>query len=309
MQLDAEAGLPPGPFSHADALRAGFSPAAIRHRLSSRAWIRLRRGVFVTSECWQAGTQRDRHLMNAMAALLLAPAGAVVSHESAVLWHGLETLDRRIPTHPSVTAWLPRSVRAPAATSYRLKRAALPSSHVCRDGSLPVTAPARTVVDMGRTVPFAAGVVLADSALRLRLCSLEALHATYYDCQTWPGGLAAGRAVHFADPKAESAFESYMRVGLHLQGLPTPQTQVPIRIGRYLYRPDFWWEKERTIGEADGLLKYANDQALRDEKLREDRLRDMGFEVVRVTWQQMRDEPEVVAQRFRAAFERGRRRG
>ena len=61
------------------------------------------------------------------------------------------------------------------------------------------------------------------------------------------------------------------------------------------------------IGEADGLGKYDAPHVLRAEKLREDRLRDAGFEVVRCTWAEALHEPERLAVRVRAAFHRSAR--
>jgi very-short-patch-repair endonuclease len=294
-----------GPFTYGEAMRAGLSAGAIAYRVEKGIWRRLSRGVFVDAARFRMADPRDQHLLKVRAALINAPAGAVISHDSAVLLHEIETIDGRIPRLPHLTAELPRSRRPPGRRGYVLRRATLPDCDIWPDPYCPVTSPARTVVDVARSLPMEASVIIADSALRRRLCSLAELEAAYFACRTWPGALAAGQAVYFADPRAESPLESFVRVGLHREGLPPPQTQVTIDVGRHRYRPDFYWKEARTIGEADGFLKYTDLQALREEKLREERLRDMGLEVVRVTWAQMRDEPAATAERFRRAFERG----
>ena len=89
------------------------------------------------------------------------------------------------------------------------------------------------------------------------------------------------------------------------QGLPAPELQVWLgsaddRIGRV----DHYWREHRTVAEADGAVKYAAGTGLFEEKLREDRLRDAGFEVVRYTWDEALRFPELLAARIRRAFAR-----
>src|SRR5664279_6415905 len=95
------------------------------------------------------------------------------------------------------------------------------------------------------------------------------------------------------------------------QGLPAPALAERISLGGVVVAEvDFLWEEEMTVGEFDGRLKYlpGNDRgedALWQEKLREDRLREAGFEVVRMTWAQVTQQPRETALRIRAAFARG----
>jgi hypothetical protein len=60
--------------------------------------------------------------------------------------------------------------------------------------------------------------------------------------------------------------------------------------GRHVGRVDFLWPAYGVIGEADGWSKYRRPdvagtelEVLRAEKTREDRLRDLGYELVRWT--------------------------
>ena len=76
-----------------------------------------------------------------------------------------------------------------------------------------------------------------------------------------------------------------------------------------LARADFLWAQWRVIGEADGRMKYETPEDLWREKLREDRLRELGYEVVRWTWDEIVNRPEVVVARILRAAERARRRG
>ena len=69
-------------------------------------------------------------------------------------------------------------------------------------------------------------------------------------------------------------------------------------------RVEFLWCAQRTVGEADGRLKYATRDDLWAEKRREDALRDAGFEVVRFGWADVLHRPEVLRDRVRRAFAR-----
>lgn len=84
------------------------------------------------------------------------------------------------------------------------------------------------------------------------------------------------------------------RVRLHEDGLTAPEPQQDIfdENGQFVARVDFCWKEQRTIGEYDGKIKYGKlrkpGQSLEDaifaEKLREDSLRDLGWQIVRWIW-------------------------
>jgi hypothetical protein len=73
---------------------------------------------------------------------------------------------------------------------------------------------------------------------------------------------------------------------LHLP-MPVPQFEVFDARGRLVGRSDFGWEEEQTLGEFDGKQKYGElllkpgqtqQDALFEEKQREDQLRDLGWQ-------------------------------
>lgn len=130
-----------------------------------------------------------------------------------------------------------------------------------------VTSPARTVLDLARTVGFTSAVVAADAALRPRgpsregLTSGPALTRQLDRVRGAPGSRRAERVVSFADGRSESVGESRSRVVL-----------------------------------AD----------LGQEKLREDAIRDAGYGVVRWCWNDLA-QPTALGIRVRRARERARR--
>jgi hypothetical protein len=175
---------------------------------------------------------------------------------------------------------------------------------------VPCTSPARTVVDLGRELGFSDAVALADSALRRGLADMSSLEQVLRDCYNWPGIRRAMRVIGFADGRAEAASESLARVRFAQIGVPTPELQVPIfdRAGK-IGIVDFLFRRQRTIVEVDGRSKYRNDpDALFQEKVREDRLREAGYEVVRVIWAELVGPAQALAYKIGAAFTRAAHR-
>jgi len=115
------------------------------------------------------------------------------------------------------------------------------------------------------------------------------------------------------DGRSESAGESVSRVRLLEQGLPAPEPQYTVydHRGNVVARSDFGWEDRRTVGEFDGKVKYGRllkpGQSVADvvyaERLREDAIRDQGWQVVRWTWTDL-DRPDIIRDRVLRAFQR-----
>jgi very-short-patch-repair endonuclease len=190
----------------------------------------------------------------------------------------------------------------------------LPEEHLVNVRGVPATSLPRTAVDLARWVSRKSGVVVLDSAMRLGASRAE-LEAVLSSCKRWPGIRKARWATEFADPLAASALESVSRVVFADHGLPRPRLQVPIPNP---FQPvgivDFLFEDEGVIGEADGLLKYADDDpaarpdALVREKLRQEALEALGYIVIRWGWADIWNRPEWVVARLENAFRRQRHR-
>lgn len=223
---------------------------------------------------------------------------AVAAHGTAVELHGLERLGRPSSTvrllKPSGGAWRDREVAVGVAQ--------LPPGHVTSIGGVPATSMARTVVDHARRAAHVSGVVIADSALRAGCCR-DDLEQVLADCHDWPGIPAARVAMAFADPLAESVLESISRVAFARAGLPVPELQVNLRdADGFIGRVDFLWPDERVVGEADGLGKYKDILDVQLEKLRQERLEQAGFVVVRWTWDDIWTRSDWVVARLTRAL-------
>ncbi len=168
-----------------------------------------------------------------------------------------------------------------------------------------LTSPARTVVDLARSVSFTDGVVVADSALRRKLTNRDEMREVVKFCAGWPGIAQARKVVAFSDERAESVFESIARVAFDQGGLPPPDLQAWVgKDGVVIGRADFFWPEHSTIAEADGAAKYADPQEARNQLWRDAALRAAGFEVVHFGWHELRLNPDQVVAAVRAAFAR-----
>lgn len=276
--LAALAAAQGGAWTRAQAVAAGCTPGQIRSRLG-RTWTDPYRGVYVDRAVLDSASPAQRHVLLTAARVLTTSLGAVASHRTAALVHGLPLLGRpptlpqlsRAPRHPRDRSETPRLRVAPL----------LPSDRAVLRG-VPVTSLARTASDVARTCSFRDAVVVADAVLR-RGAELGSAAA---QAQSWPGGRQALRVAAFADGRADGPLESITRVAYADGGLPPPETQVEVRSpeGTFLGLVDFLWREQRVVGEADGLEKYDEPLALRKEKLREEGLRACGLEVVRSGW-------------------------
>ena len=299
-----------GTFSREDALAAGYTAAEIRSRLESGAWLRLRRGRYVSAELAETTTDPlARYRLDCWAALAVLDSAVAVSHRSAALLHGLDlhpTSRQRALALVELILPAGHSRRRPGVLGHDLPLVAAEVTHVDR---LPVTSEARTGVDVAAVESLANATIALDSLLRRWAADGVERQEAHLRLTTaadrWPRKhhRRIHRAIEFADGRAESPGESLSRVLLAGQGLPPPDLQY-IVAG---YRSDFAWPGARTLGEFDGRMKYTEPGVLWAEKLREDALRAAGWEVARWTWDQITTNPAAVAQRLFAAFRRGSR--
>jgi hypothetical protein len=153
---------------------------------------------------------------------------------------------------------------------------------------------------------------VCDAALRGGLDRAE-LEQVVRRSTRWPGVRRARWAVGFASPWAESPGESVSRLRICEHGLPvpTPQLEILDRWGRFVARSDFGWPDQGTVGEFDGRTKYTElagpggaTGVVVAEKLREDDVRGLDWQMVRWTTADLGDFGPV-ATRLRRAFARG----
>ncbi len=292
-------------------LRLGLDDADLR-RLVRNHHLQHHHGHYV-----DAGT--DEALARIACACAAYP-GSVISHFSAAGLAGLRTwTDSKRSSAPPIDAvWLtrpPTAKRNQRREDIVVRRAGLTSADLTRHQGLPVTSVARTIVDLARELPVREAIVTIDHALRTST-SIADLHAVAERQQRWAGIRRARDSIEFGDPRSESALESIARTVFAAAGLPAPVLQAQFWDGACWLplRVDFWWPQFRTIAEADGLAKYEGDSAQERRQLmrlshrRDQRLSDLGVELVHFGWEDTIALRSDLSARLRAAFRRGQSR-
>lgn len=216
--------------------------------------------------------------LTATAAALVRP-GTVISHESAAILYGIDVLCS--PPWPTLST---EAGRAGTRSGITLRIASLPEQELSSWYGVSITTPARTIADIARLSELA-GLVSADSALRIRLLTPAQLAQSVVNARGWPGARAAQRVLARANGLSESPLESLTRFRLLAAGLPVPELQVVIPgIGA---RVDMLYREQNLVIEADGLGKYTSPDTLRAEKRRQVAIERAGYRVIRVMWSQV----------------------
>ncbi len=294
-----------------DLAAQGLSPDEIARLSRTGELERVRRGAYAPRTT--VADDRERHRLLVEATVRQTSEAAVVSHGSAAALHDLPIWSDGL-TRVHLTR--DRPTGAKVRRYVHQHSGPLAPDEVTEIDGIRVTTLARTVVDLGRSLPFARSVAVTDAALARGL-PVDALHQSLVGAAGRTGIGAARRTAAFSDGRSESVGESTSRVVLFQSGVPTPQLQYEVfdLTGGLVGRSDFCWEEQRTLGEFDGKVKYGRllkpGQAASDvvwaEKLREDRLRDLGWQVVRWVWDDLA-RPRALVERLERAFLRGSRR-
>jgi very-short-patch-repair endonuclease len=302
VRLAAVAEAQGGAFTVSQALAVGFTKPAIRHALATGRWTRLRRGVLTPAARAvesPAGTPAWQFwlVLQAHAALLVAPRGAVVSHlTAALLWQLPLPSASALPVHLTV----PPHRDPSTARGLVLHRCALPESEVRGLLGVLVTTVARTLVDLARALALPAAVVAWDAALREDRVDREELTMVAETTRGWPGSRAVQAALAVADPSAESPLETLARLLFRHAGLVPFETQVEIFLdGQFIARVDFLWRRQRLVVEVDGTSKYDDVRRIRRERQRDGALLAAGYRVLHLSWAQVVHEPEQTVARLR----------
>lgn len=305
--LTAHAGAQSGVVLRAQALELGYSPKEIRVLVRRGEWIAIRRGAYVEASTWANADTSHRHLLLTRAALLAVADESVASHDSAAVAHRLPTwgLDLR-----RVTLTRPRCRTARRQAGVVHRTAELPNSQMTTAQGMPVSTAVRTALDVARERGYEAGLVCADAALHAGATPTDMRVAAELMAE-WTGGATSSAVALAADGRIETPGETLTRILLDAMDLPwEPQLQLE-SVGA---RADFELKGLGVIVEFDGRVKYVTEdgepdvRALWEEKKREDLIRELGYEFVRVYWEDLFGARRIrTEQRIHAAIARAAR--
>lgn len=296
-------------FPLARALAAGIDRPELRRLIRDGHVHRLHHGWFAVRAPID---EADRHRLRLAALLQQYGVRVVASDASALLLLGLPTYEpdwsvahlmRTPPTGPVGAAPVKAHRKADLVV-----RPSLSHPEATRLPTIGRTVhPAVAVALAGLTDPCAF-LVPADAALRERRVTRDELCLALEVIGRRPGIERVRAALPRCDARHESPGETVAAWVLHHLGYGTvPQFVVPgtepFTPGGQGYRADLGIIGSKVLVEFDGRSKYASAQDLWDEKRREDRIRSLGWEVVRLTWADLQ-QPERVRALVEAALRR-----
>lgn len=289
----------------------GLTAAGVARREVERAvgrgdLVRIRRNCLVDGAAWGAAAPWERHALRARAIAVGTPGQevSVLTHHSALAVWGvaLHGVDDKV--HLSRTD----GGRGSTDATVRAHRA-VPPAFITEHAGLRLVTPAAACLQVAARFGPEAGLVASDDALHRELCTMDDLERAHGALGVTRSSRGPGLVLRLTDGRIESAAESRARWAFHMTGMAQPRPQVVVRDerDRFVARVDFLIEELGVVIEVDGMGKYGDIAAVRSEKLREDRLRELGYEVVRLTWADLAN-PALVRDKVERAARRAMQR-
>ncbi len=275
---------------HRDQLRAaGWSRDMVSRRVA--------KGVLyvVFPRVYAVGSPVLAPFAHELAALLPIGSDAVISHRSAAAIWGFAA-----PHRSQVELTIIGRDRQPRPGLRVHRVAELDARDVrLRDG-VPVTAPARTMIDFAASARDDQLQAAISKARALRLITDDDMEQALQRCPTRSGSARLREILGNATARltTRGAAERVLLTLLSKAGLPGPETNVRIQ-GHVV---DLLWREARLVVETDGYQLHGHRSAFERDRARDQALVAAGYRVIRVTWRQLEREPYAVVARIAQAL-------
>jgi hypothetical protein len=226
-------------------MRAG-DPSPLLGNIRAAGFRRVSHGLYLPTGV--DGDARHEHLRDLAAWRLVLPPDAVFTHVTAADLCGwwLPKLPQFVPVF-AATACPGNIPRRAGLICSRLPRS--PQTGVV-DG-LPVDSPYEILLRAARDLALVDLVVMLDSALRFGHVTAQQLDEYCHSGR--PGSRRLRQAAALSDPRAESAWETILRLFHAAVGIDVePQYDVMDDLGRFVARVDLWVKGTPFMHEYDG---------------------------------------------------------
>lgn len=267
----------------------GLSHGQIDNGVRRGRLITLHRGVYAV------GHRPLSPLAPQMAAVLAAGDGARLSHHSAAaLWE--LTPWRAAPPRPQVTLVGRDAGRRRPGITVHLVAEMHPRDMAIRHG-IPVTSPARALAEIAPDLGRGEFARAFDRALKARIMTRNAAATTADRLAGRPGAAelaAVARAELAVGGETRSDNERALLTLLRAARLPLPELNA--RVGRYTV--DALWREEKLILEIDSFPYHGTRWSFESDRARDLALESAGYTVIRITADQLQDEPLMVLARL-----------
>ena len=278
-----------GVLSVSELLACGLSHSGVQRRVE-RGWLhRLHPGVYAVGH--SAVSPEGRFL----AAVKASGPSALLSHFSAAeLQDFIDAADR--PPHVTVPA--PRRRRPPGIRVHRT--AVLLPQDVIRVQGIPVTTPARTIVDLAGYLTEKGLRRLVRRAQGERRVNVQQIVDTLDRLGSRRGSGRLRKSLATGPAPTRSELENIVLDLILRGGFEHPDVNKPLMLGGRRVIPDFRWPVQRLVVEADGAAWHDNALARAEDAERQALLEAHGERVVRVTWNQAVAQPAQTLARLAA---------
>ncbi len=261
-------------------LELGLGDEAIEHRLAKGRLHVITRGVYAVG--WPEMTRERRW----MAALLICGKGAALSHRSAgALWGIAREREDRIDI--SVRRRCEHRREGIRARS----RPSLSGEDLVVRNRLPVTTPARTLVDLATELDATAVERAVNEADKLDLIDPVELRAALASFAGEPGVKRLRSVIdRHTFCLSDSNLELLFRPIAAAVGLPSPLTKVWVNG----FEVDFFWPDIGLVVETDGLRYHRTAATQARDRLRDQTHTAAGLTTLRFTHRQVKFERQHV---------------
>jgi hypothetical protein len=272
------------PFIGSEAIAAGLLN---KYQLHSRH-VRLLRDVYLPRDVEVTAVVRGK------AAWLWTGRRGVVAGLSAAALHGSKWVDA------DLLAEVVHTNRYPNA-GVRVHGDHLADDEIATFGEMAVTTPERTAADLACWYPRSSAVAHIDAlanATSLKVADAGQLLARHRGRR----GIENARvALDLVGGGAQSPRETWLRLLLFDDGLPRPQTQIPVtdEMGKEFAYLDMGWEHLKIAVEYDGEQHRTSRSRYSWDVRRQEKIQRRGWVVIRVL---AGDRPEDILRRVRDAF-------
>jgi very-short-patch-repair endonuclease len=261
-------------------LRAvGLSSSAIARRVQAGRLHPLYRSVYLVGHPVPAPLARE------LGVILACGIGSFLSHRCAgTRWGFLTAPD------PPLEVLVVGDQRRGDFIVHRTRR--LDLSDVTVHDGLPVTAPARTLIDLAATLGPRPLQRALEEAERLRLVRRGELTDALRRAKRRRGAATLASLVADASEPAltRSEAEERMLALIKKGGLPSPR----VNARAAGHEVDFLWPEHGLVVEVDGYAFHSGRAAFERDRLRDADLAAIGLRVVRTSWRRLTREPEAV---------------
>jgi very-short-patch-repair endonuclease len=167
---------------------------------------------------------------------------------------------------------------------------------------IPITTPPRTLLDIGLEVSPRELERAVAEAQRRRLTNRSALLSLLARYRGRAGTRPLRVLLEGSDRPALTRSEAEERLLALLRKARLPAPDVNERLGPH--EVDFVWREAGLAVEVDGFAFHGDRAAFEADRRRDAELAARGFNVIRVTWRQIVDEPEATLVRIGQALAR-----